>query len=131
MDVKALAAASLPALGFLGYVTYNSLWTCDAGHKGIIFNKFKGVKADFIYSEGTHFKIPWFDIPIVYDVRTHPRTISSLTGTKDLQMINISLRVLYRPEQYELPSIYRNLGRDYDERILPSIVNEVLKSVVA
>ena len=46
-------------------------------------------------------------------------------------MINISLRVLYRPEQNDLPSIYRNLGRDYDERILPSIVNEVLKAVVA
>ena len=30
-----------------------------------------------------------------------------------------------------LPQIYRTLGSDYDERILPSIVNEVLKSVVA
>ena len=27
--------------------------------------------------------------------------------------------------------IYRTLGADYDERILPSIVNEVLKAVVA
>ena len=27
--------------------------------------------------------------------------------------------------------IYRTLGTDYDERVLPSIVNEVLKSVVA
>ncbi len=30
-----------------------------------------------------------------------------------------------------LPSSYRELGTDYDERVLPSIVNEVLKSVVA
>jgi len=30
-----------------------------------------------------------------------------------------------------LPQIYRTLGTDYDERVLPSIVNEVLKSVVA
>jgi len=30
-----------------------------------------------------------------------------------------------------LPTIYRELGKDYDERVLPSIVNEVLKSVVA
>lgn len=27
--------------------------------------------------------------------------------------------------------MYRNLGLDFDERVLPSIVNEVLKSVVA
>lgn len=31
----------------------------------------------------------------------------------------------------ELPALYRELGIDFDERVLPSIVNEVLKSVVA
>lgn len=36
---------------------------------------------------GTHFRIPWFETPIDYDVRARPRTISSLTGTKDLQMV--------------------------------------------
>lgn len=49
----------------------------------------------------------------------------------DLQMVNITCRVLSRPNQTALPTIYRELGRDYDERVLPSIVNEVLKSVVA
>jgi prohibitin 1 len=31
----------------------------------------------------------------------------------------------------ELPWIYNNIGINYDEKILPSIGNEVLKSVVA
>jgi len=46
-------------------------------------------------------------------------------------MVNISCRVLSRPSIQALPTIYRELGQDYDERVLPSIVNEVLKSVVA
>ena len=46
-------------------------------------------------------------------------------------MINISIRVLFRPDPTKLPQIYRYLGMDYDHRVLPSIVNEVLKSVVA
>lgn len=46
-------------------------------------------------------------------------------------MVNITCRVLSRPHQSALPTIYRELGTDYDERVLPSIVNEVLKSVVA
>ena len=75
--------------------------------------------------------IPWFETPIDYDVRAKPRNVSSLTGTKDLQMVNITCRVLSRPEIQSLPQIYRTLGADYDERVLPSIVNEVLKSVVA
>ena len=29
-----------------------------------------------------------------------------------------------------LPKIYTNLGIDYDERVLPSITNEVLKAIV-
>ena len=46
-------------------------------------------------------------------------------------MVNITCRVLSRPEPRALPAIFRSLGTDYDERVLPSIVNEVLKSVVA
>jgi len=46
-------------------------------------------------------------------------------------MVNITLRVLSRPNVAELPTIYRELGTDYDERVLPSIVNETLKAVVA
>lgn len=46
-------------------------------------------------------------------------------------MVNITCRVLSRPRVEALPTIYRTLGTDYDERVLPSIVNEVLKSVVA
>lgn len=75
--------------------------------------------------------IPYFERPTVFDVRTHPTVIKSMTGSKDLQMVNISLRVLYRPDSTKLVTIYRTLGVDYDARVLPSIVNEVLKSVVA
>ena len=46
-------------------------------------------------------------------------------------MVNISLRVLSRPQESQLPDIFRNLGTDWDERVLPSITNEVLKSIVA
>jgi prohibitin 2 len=46
-------------------------------------------------------------------------------------MVNITLRVLSKPDVAYLPTIFRTLGTDYDERVLPSIVNEVLKSVVA
>ncbi len=75
--------------------------------------------------------LPWFERPIIFDVRTHPQTIKSVNGTKDLQMVNMSLRVLYRPEQSQLQLLYRSLGTDYDQRVLPSIVNETLKSVIA
>ncbi|KAK1089146.1 Prohibitin-2, subunit of the prohibitin complex (Phb1p-Phb2p) [Friedmanniomyces endolithicus] len=102
----------------------------DGGHRAIKYTRVGGVSKE-IFSEGTHIRIPWFETPIDYDVRAKPRSIPSLTGTKDLQMVNITCRVLSRPRIDALPQIYRTLGQDYDERVLPSIVNEVLKSVVA
>jgi len=108
----------------------NALFNVDGGHRAIKYTRVGGVQKE-IYSEGTHFRIPWFETPITYDVRAKPRNVASLTGTKDLQMVNITCRVLSRPRVESLPQIYRTLGTDYDERVLPSIVNEVLKSVVA
>ena len=89
-----------------------------------------GVKP-FVLSEGTHVAIPWFEWPIIFDVRTRPRAIKSTTGTRDLQMVDIGLRVLTRPEIGALAEIYRKLGMDYDDKVLPSIVNEVVKQVIA
>lgn len=84
-----------------------------------------------VSGEGTHFRIPWLQTPHTFDIRIRPRNISSATGTKDLQVVTINLRVLSRPEEEHLPDIFSNLGLDYDERVLPSIGNEVLKAVVA
>lgn len=59
------------------------------------------------------------------------QNISTTTGSKDMQMVSITLRVLSRPDVEHLPKIYQSLGLDYDERVLPSIGNEILKSIVA
>jgi len=118
------------AIGGVAYGMFQSMYTVEGGHRAIIFNRIGGIQTD-IFREGLHLRIPWFQYPIIYDIRARPRKISSPTGSKDLQMVNISLRVLSRPDAGQLPAIYRQLGTDYDERVLPSICNEVLKSVVA
>lgn len=53
----------------------------------------------------------------------------TLTPT-DLQNVNITLRILFRPMTKQLPRIFTSIGEDYDERVLPSITTEVLKAVV-
>ncbi|CZR50331.1 probable prohibitin PHB2 [Phialocephala subalpina] len=121
---------ALLTLGAAAVLINNALFNVDGGHRAIKYTRLGGVSKE-IYAEGTHFRLPWFETPIDYDVRAKPRNVASLTGTKDLQMVNITCRVLSRPRIDALPQIYRTLGTDYDERVLPSIVNEVLKSVVA
>jgi len=114
----------------VGGVVNSALYNVDGGHRGIIFDRFAGVKP-LVTGEGTHFLIPWLQKPVIFDIRSRARSIPSVTGSKDLQNVNITLRILFRPVPERLPEIYKTIGTDYDDRVLPSIVNEVLKSTVA
>jgi prohibitin 1 len=83
-----------------------AIYDVRGGQRGIIFDRLRGVN-DNVVNEGTHFLVPWLQRAILYDVRTKPRSISTTTGSKDLQMVNLTLRVLHRPEVSMLPTIYK------------------------
>jgi len=132
-----MAAQVLNAIGELGIglaigasVVNTALYNVDGGSRAVIFDRFTGVKPNVV-GEGTHFLIPLIQRAIIYDIRSRPRNVPVITGSKDLQNVQITLRVLFRPIPKELPRLYTTLGEDYDERVLPSITNEVLKAVVA
>ncbi|GBG00546.1 hypothetical protein Rsub_13311 [Raphidocelis subcapitata] len=123
--ISPAAVANLVKLAIGGtaaaYGLTNSLFNVEGGHRAVVFNRVVGIK-ETVYQEGTHLMVPWFDRPIIYDV-------------------NISLRVLTRPHPEKLAQLYslvykavqqpETLGTDYAERVLPSIIQETLKSVVA
>ncbi len=104
-----------------------------------MYDRLQGVLPQPV-GEGTHFRVPWFQTPNVMDIRTRPRSISSVTGTKgprdeilrwsshlgsvllhrccaarsclvcgvaDLQMVNITLRVLSKPDVETLSLIFK------------------------
>lgn len=125
------ALAALGAVGFAVYAGSNSLITIKPGHLGVLYSRLGGIDETKKLSEGLNIIIPWFQRAIIYDARTRPQTINSHSGSKDLQMVQITLRILYKPSPGQLPYLYRSLGTDYDERVLPSIVNEVTKAIVA
>ncbi|KAL5076131.1 hypothetical protein RYX36_015115, partial [Vicia faba] len=85
---------------------------------------FRGILDESI-GEGTHFLIPWVQKPYIFDIKTRPHTFSSISGTKDLQMVNLTLRVLSRPYTAKLPVIVQNLGLEYDEKV-SALVKETL-----
>jgi regulator of protease activity HflC (stomatin/prohibitin superfamily) len=102
----------------------------ESGHLALKFNKFSGLQ-DTVHSEGWNWKVPYFENAIIFDVRQQPRTIECRTGSKDLQIVHCKMKVNIKPNPHKLPQIYRYLGMDYDGRVLPSVGNEVLKSVIA
>lgn len=91
----------------IGVMAFNSsIYDVRGGSRAVIFDRLSGVQ-EAVMNEGTHFLIPWLQKAIIYDVRTKPRNISTNTGSKDLQMVSLTLRVLHRPEVPKLPQIYQ------------------------
>jgi len=128
--VPVLAATAAVGVGTLYYFARNIMFDVDAGFRALKFNRVGGI-SEHVHSEGTHFMIPWFERPILFDIKTRPKEMQSFTGTRDLQTTNIRLRMLFRPDPTRLSEIYRRLGLDYDEIALKALSNEVLKAVVA
>ncbi|KAI3406151.1 PHB1 [Candida oxycetoniae] len=124
-----ISKIALPA-GVAFAIGQSSMYDVPGGRKAILFDRLKGIEQKVI-GEGTHFLVPWLQKAIIFDVRIKPKVITTTTGSKDLQNVSITLRVLTRPDVTRLPTIYQTLGLDYDERVLPAIGNEILKSIVA
>jgi len=122
--------AALGALAVAVFGAYSSIFQVEAGHRKMVFDYLGGLKSK-VYGEGMHLLIPFLQYPIDYEVRTRWTNIHTETGSKDLQTVGITLRLLFRPDPTAIPVIHQRLGPDYDERVLPSISNETLKAVVA
>lgn len=46
-------------------------------------------------------------------------------------MVDIGLRVLYRPQPDRIGIIAQTIGEDFSDKVLPSIIHDTLKSVMA
>jgi prohibitin 1 len=117
-------------LGGLSMVPAVCLFDVDGGERAVVLNLMSGIE-NKVRGEGTHFRIPYIMQPKIYTIRVRPKLIQTTTGTKDLQTVTIHCRLLFKPEIDGLPTIHKTLGADYDERVLPSIGNEVLKATIA
>lgn len=126
-----MGVAGVGMVGYAGLRYGDVPWfNVVGGQRAVVYNRVFGVNPE-VQGEGMHFKMPWFDRPTIFNVKYEPYLLRSMSGSRDLQMVDMQLRVLVRPVPEKLAKIYKETGADYREKVLPSIVNEVLKSEVA
>ena len=75
-----LPIAALVGIG--GYAISKCLYNVEGGCRAIKFNRFFGVLSKH-HREGWHLFLPYFEWPIIYDVRTQAKLAESITGSKD------------------------------------------------
>jgi len=116
--------------GIVGYGIYQGIYFVPGGFRAVKFNAITGLH-DKVYGEGANLAIPYIENPVLFDIRHKPYEVTSASGSRDLQIINIAVRILYAPHADNLPELYRRLGYGYADTVLTSITNEVMRAVIA
>lgn len=129
IDRMMRAGSGLLSLGIgLSFFTF----VVDGGERAIMFDTIFGTGVgNRVLGEGIHFRFPLVYEPIKFSVRMNPHVIETKTSARDLQTVNISVRILERPNEEFLPRLYLDQMKNYAERVLPNITHETIKAVVA
>ncbi|MBI2541254.1 prohibitin family protein [Candidatus Woesearchaeota archaeon] len=107
-----------------------SFFVVPAGHKGVIFNTFTGVR-DKTYDEGLHFKLPFFEKPYRFEVRTRVYNDDAAAASKDLQIVSTRVALNYHIDKDKVNTLFKNIGPDYELRIINPSIQEVVKAITA
>jgi len=112
-----------------------------AGEAGVV-SIFGNVK-DSEFDPGMHIKNPLARV-IKMDVRTQDYTMTSITGegvvrgddaiaarAKDGASILIDITVLYRLDSQQASDVYKNIGLNYQEKVIRPAIRSVIRGVVA
>lgn len=114
----------------LAILAFGSFFVVPAGHKGVIFNTFTGVK-DRTYDEGLHFKLPFFERPYRFEVRTRVYNDDAAAASKDLQIVSTRVALNYHIDKDKVNTLFKNIGPDYEYRIIDPSIQEVVKAITA
>ena len=128
-----IGLVGLSALYFVSEFVY----TVNVGHRALKFNILSGLQPK-IYREGWNFKLPFIERPIIFNIQSQEKSIPAETANRgnlssytEMQTVKLMVKLLYHPEENQFHNIYTQLGPDYDEKVLPAIVNEITRAVVA
>jgi prohibitin 1 len=71
---------------FADSVVGSALYNVNGGHRAVILDCFTGIKKN-VSNEGTHFLVPCVQKPIIFDIRSRPRSVTVMTGSKGMSCV--------------------------------------------
>ncbi len=103
----------------------------DPGHEGTIYDRFDGVKMDEVLTPGFHIIIPYVQTVVEIETRTVKKEVVAESVSKDIQKTTSIIALNYHPTKGETPSLYDDVGLNYEERIIAPAIQECVKAVTA
>jgi len=119
------------ALIVVGVIASAAVQIVDAGHRGVLLH-WNAVDVAFPpLDEGLHFVVPFQDSVVNMEVRTLKFVKSTSSASKDLQTVSTEVTVNYHPSPESINVLYKEVGLDYENRVIQPAIEEVVKQVTA
>jgi len=127
---KAIAIIVI-ALIVIGVIAGAAVTIVDAGHRGVLLH-WNAVDLTIApLGEGLHFVVPFADSVVQMEVRTLKFIKATSSASKDLQTVSTEVTVNYHPAAESIHHLYKEVGLDYENRIIQPAIEEVVKQVTA
>ncbi|MEK0318434.1 MAG: prohibitin family protein [Nitrosopumilus sp.] len=118
-------------LVIIGVVASASVQIVDAGHRGVLLHWNAVDISQPPLEEGLHFVTPFADSVVNMEVRTLKFVKSTTAASKDLQTVSTEITVNYHPAPNAVNILYKEVGLNYENRVIIPTVEEVVKQVTA
>jgi len=128
--MKAVLIAIL-VLIIIGVVASASVKIVDAGNRGILthWNAVDTINPPL--DEGIHFLVPFQDDIVQMEVRTLKYDKDTRSASKDLQSVETTVTVNYHPDKERVHVLFKEIGLDYENRVIQPAIEETVKQVTA
>jgi len=126
-----MIGVAIIALIVIAAIAAASVQIVDAGHRGVLLHwNAVDVTAPPL-DEGLHFVVPFQDQVVNMEVRTLLFVKGTSSASKDLQTVTTEVTVNYAPDPNSINTLYKEVGLNYQNRIIAPAVEEVVKQVTA
>jgi len=126
-----IIGVAIIALIVIAAIAAASVQIVDAGHRGVLLH-WNAVDVTMPpLDEGLHFVVPFQDQVVNMEVRTLLFVKGTSSASKDLQTVTTEVTVNYAPDPNTINTLYKEVGLNYQNRIIAPAVEEVVKQVTA
>ena len=115
----------------IGVVATASVKIVDAGHRGVLLHWDAVDLTVPPLEEGLHFVTPFQDDVVNIEVRTLKYASEARSASRDLQTVETTVTVNYHPNKEQIHTLYKDLGLDYESRVIQPAIEETVKQVTA
>ena len=115
----------------IGVVASSAVQIVDAGNRGVLLHWNAVDLSAAPLGEGLHFVMPFADSVVQLEVRTLKFVKATSAASKDLQTVSTEITVNYNPSPERVHYLYKEVGLDYESRVISPTVEEVVKQVTA